>query len=177
MPYADRTSPEARRSAVEATRRWRQKNPEKVKAYREATREQRRITRRKWADANREQTRASNRAWYEANRQKALQDHRRWKFGLDPDRFQALWDSQGGRCAICGIPMVQLAGTRADRVLAVHVDHDHRCCSGKRSCGRCVRGLLCNGCNRGLGSFADDPDRLLKAAEYMNRYRSGDWEG
>ena len=29
----------------------------------------------------------------------------------------------------------------------IHVDHDHECCRMKnRSCGKCVRGLLCHGC-------------------------------
>ena len=31
------------------------------------------------------------------------------------------------------------------------VDHDHGCCPGPSSCGKCVRGLAHEGCNRRLG--------------------------
>lgn len=53
----------------------------------------------------------------------------------------------------------------------LHVDHDHKCCPGKYSCGQCVCGFLCNNCNNGLGRFKDDPNRLRKAAEYIERTR------
>ena len=49
---------------------------------------------------------------------------------------------QGGACAICKL---SVDGYR------LSVDHDHACCPGKTSCGRCVRGLLCTRCNWTLG--------------------------
>lgn len=50
------------------------------------------------------------------------------------------------------------------------VDHDHSCCSDRNtSCGECIRGILCDKCNRALGYMMDDPERLIKAAEYLRR--------
>lgn len=59
-------------------------------------------------------------------------------------------------CSICG-----------DRG-RISVDHDHSCCPGEKSCGKCVRGPLCGLCNLGLGAFRDNTDRLMKAVEYLN---------
>jgi hypothetical protein len=70
--------------------------------------------------------------------------------------------AQGGGCAICGATEPGGRGT-------FHVDHDHGCCAGtnRKTCGSCVRGLLCNGCNIGLGAFADDTTRLAAAIAYL----------
>jgi hypothetical protein len=72
-------------------------------------------------------------------------------------------DTQGGRCAICG------AAEAGGRYNTWHIDHDHGCCDGGSSCGRCVRGLLCNKCNLALGYFMDDPARLRAALDYLER--------
>jgi len=49
------------------------------------------------------------------------------------------------------------------------VDHDHECCPDEKSCGKCVRGLLCNWCNRMIGMARDDPQRLRSAIAYLKR--------
>lgn len=84
-------------------------------------------------------------------------------FGLNRVTFAALLVVQGGGCAICG-------GQSTDG-RNFHVDHDHACCPAGRSCGRCVRGLLCNGCNVGIGMLGDDAARLRKAADYLGASR------
>lgn len=71
---------------------------------------------------------------------------------------------QGGVCAICG------GGAKENRYL--HIDHDHSHHDDRRrGCPNCLRGLLCEKCNRGIGSFDDDTGRLLSAVEYINKYK------
>jgi hypothetical protein len=76
-------------------------------------------------------------------------------YGLSPADHAALMERQGGRCAICDKP------PPPNRRL--HVDHDHET-------GR-VRGLLCNGCNSGLGALGDDEAGLLRALAYLRARR------
>jgi recombination endonuclease VII len=94
------------------------------------------------------------------------QEKNRWdrfkKHGLSKDTALALIQKQRGCCAVC---RCQLSWG------FVHVDHDHRCCSGEFSCGRCVRGFLCPGCNVGLGNFNDAPTKLEAAATYIRSWK------
>lgn len=48
-----------------------------------------------------------------------------------------------------------------------YVDHDHKCCSGDKSCGKCVRGILCPGCNTGM-HYYDKEGWVDNAKEYLN---------
>jgi hypothetical protein len=50
-----------------------------------------------------------------------------------------------------------------------NVDHDHACCAALKSCGKCVRGLLCGRCNKVLGMLEQEP-HLLPA--YLSSYLS-----
>lgn len=77
-------------------------------------------------------------------------------YNISLDKWRQMVSEQGGACAICG-----------DSARTLHVDHDHACCPGQRSCGKCVRKLLCGPCNRGIGLFKDSPEILAKAAEYL----------
>ena len=70
--------------------------------------------------------------------------HRLSRYGLTDEDFGRLLDAQGNACAMCFEPF--------EDGHPVFVDHDHACCPDeKRSCGKCVRGLLCLRCNIGLG--------------------------
>ena len=53
------------------------------------------------------------------------------------------------RCEICDIPFpIDKHGRRA-----CIIDHDHNCCPKSASCGQCLRGILCQGCNTRLGAL------------------------
>lgn len=93
-------------------------------------------------------------------------------YGLEPGEYTALYEFQGGRCAICQI------ATGSSKALAN--DHDHNCCPGGGSCGKCLRGLLCSPCNLLIGRYS--PAALTRALEYIRdppmarfrRVRTGD---
>lgn len=83
-------------------------------------------------------------------------------YGITLDEYLVMLESQGGVCKICG--RVNENG------MELSVDHDHTCCSGRKACGKCIRGLLCNPCNRALGYMRDDPDRMDAAAAYIRAF-------
>lgn len=86
------------------------------------------------------------------------------KFGISPDQYAAMLKAQGGGCAVCG--------EQCSSGKALAIDHDHSCCPGQRTCGKCVRGLLCQRCNLGIGMFGEDPQRLWTAMVYVAKART-----
>ncbi|AKL88331.1 endonuclease VII [Gordonia phage GMA6] len=80
-----------------------------------------------------------------------LRKDRLSRYGVTVTWFSQRLKRQRGRCAIC----------RRKMPYTLCVDHCHE--TGK------VRGLLCISCNRGLGFFADDPKRMQRAIEYLER--------
>ena len=103
---------------------------------------------------------------YKENSEKISTRHRLRSlkaYGLSKEDFQAM----GGTCWICGTDEPGGGGNGGN----LHVDHDHRCCpSERKSCGKCVRGLLCRKCNTGLGMFKDNPELLRGAADYIEKF-------
>lgn len=79
------------------------------------------------------------------------------KYGLNHNEFGKIFAAQKGKCAICRKADVGRKGSTT-----LHVDHCHKT--------RMVRGLLCNGCNNGLGRFKDDPTLLRKAIAYLKKH-------
>lgn len=80
-------------------------------------------------------------------------------YNITREQYDALIEQQAGRCAICN-------EAQRDRLC---VDHDHRCCPGPRSCGRCVRGLLCQRCNLML-AFVENANLMASTDAYLSRY-------
>lgn len=74
-------------------------------------------------------------------------------YNITIDFYLDLLDKQDGKCAICQSPPLK-------KRLAI--DHDHTCCDGDSSCGKCIRGLLCASCNTGLG-YAQDSVSILES--------------
>lgn len=81
------------------------------------------------------------------------------KYGITKVIFEKMLADQNGVCAIC-------KGKPNRNYLSV--DHDHACCPGVKTCGNCIRGLLCAACNAFLGRVNDNPDTLI---EYLNKSR------
>lgn len=79
-------------------------------------------------------------------------------YNLSPQAIASIIVRQRGCCPIC-----QRALT--DKFV---VDHDHKCCpESKSSCGKCIRGFLCDSCNRGIGLLGDSSANLQRARSYL----------
>ncbi len=96
------------------------------------------------------------------------------RFRMTSHRYRELLVAQAGVCAICGEGAVRgEAGP-----VPLSIDHDHFCCASRYStCGDCVRGLLCPGCNGFLGLLEmgsdpvrDEPWWLAAATAYLRRH-------
>ena len=73
---------------------------------------------------------------------------------------------QGGHCCLCD---------KLPSIRKFQVDHDHKCCptdkTHRKTCGNCVRGLLCEGCNTTLGYLED----VLLQAHSHPTAKQGTW--
>lgn len=81
-----------------------------------------------------------------ANRAVALMRYH----GITVEQFDELFAKQGNLCAIC-----------RTEIAKPHVDHCHET--------NVIRGILCAHCNTAIGLLGDDPERMLRAAEYVSQ--------
>lgn len=107
---------------------------------------------------NPERHRNSSKRWAANNREKARDSRLKSVYGLPIGDYERLLAEQGGGCAICG---TTVPGSRTERF---HVDHCHD--TGE------VRGLLCSGCNMGIGQLKHDQARLLSAQAYLDKAKA-----
>lgn len=91
--------------------------------------------------------------------QNSYQKEYRWKsVEAEIGTRDSLLKKCGRKCEICN---------RDVDLDSMRIDHDHSCCPKGSYCKDCVRGVLCNGCNSGLGMFLDNPDSLTAAVVYV----------
>jgi predicted RNA-binding Zn-ribbon protein involved in translation (DUF1610 family) len=76
----------------------------------------------------------------------------RKQYGISTQQFAELLEFQGGGCAICAKPIENIRRR-------MNIDHDHE--TNK------VRGILCTGCNTGIGHLGDNIEGLQKALYYL----------
>jgi hypothetical protein len=89
------------------------------------------------------------------------------KYGLSPEDVRTRLEAQDYRCTICKKPFEPDNGRRPE------VDHDHSHCPGQITCGKCLRDIICQPCNRMLGAAGDDGDDvdvLQAGIDYVNRW-------
>lgn len=79
------------------------------------------------------------------------------EYGISPTQFTNMLEEQGFACLICGDSSISI----------LSLDHDHQT--------QGVRGLLCNNCNCGLGSFKDSIIFLARAAAYLSNFENPDF--
>lgn len=79
------------------------------------------------------------------------------KYGITEEFYQKEREAQKHCCKICG------KHESNQKHGKLYVDHCHET--------ELYRGLLCNSCNTGLGSFRDNEELMLKAIEYVKENR------
>ena len=165
---------------------YREKNKKAIKEYREKNKEQIAAQKKEYNKKNKEQIAAYAKEYNEKNKEqiaaqrkeyrkinkvliadisqvwrnkpetkKALREYNRMvNYGLTPDRFNSMLKEQNNKCKLCLVEFDELVFNHT-----LNVDHCHT--TNK------VRGLLCSLCNRGLGQFKDNIERLTQAINYL----------
>lgn len=78
-------------------------------------------------------------------------------YGITLEGYNKIFREQTGCCAICGTHQSELKQKLC-------IDHNHLADEN--------RGLLCSGCNKGLGFFKDNHCLLFKAARYLKIHKT-----
>lgn len=120
---------------------------------------------RKWKAENKDRAIQKGNEWRKNNVEKVKEYQRtsnlRKNFGIGIEEYETLLSEQNGVCAICA-QFETFIHKATGKPARLAVDHCHT--SGN------VRKLLCKACNNGLGLFRDNPELLIKAADYLKEH-------
>ena len=90
--------------------------------------------------------------YYKENKDRFRNSNYKRTYGISLDDYNSILTKQNFKCVLCGRHTSEVSR-------GLHVDHCHE--TGK------VRGLLCLGCNAGLGMLGDNVEGLEKAIKYL----------
>lgn len=138
---------ECKECAKERTRRYNISRKSHISAYKKV-----------YHELNRDELNRKRRELWHKNKTKEGIKNQWLKtcFGITLDDYNKMLENQNNKCAICGRDSSEFK-------LALHVDHDHNT--------KQVRSLLCSNCNTGIGCFKENIDTILKAIDYLNKYK------
>jgi hypothetical protein len=112
---------------------------------------------KKWRETHLEYVKAANKEWVAKNPEAVRGYILKRRYGIGIVEFDRMLAEQGG----CGICVGSDSGVSGRKM---SVDHDHK--TGK------VRGILCRGCNSGIGFLKEDIAVIESAAAYVDRWGS-----
>jgi hypothetical protein len=138
-----------KKCADESSRLWKINHPgwntKKSNNWRKNKPEQYKEWYKGYIQNNRERKNEVSKTHYIKNRDKLFCK----KYNCTQEQLDELRSRSNEKCEICGIESKKL-----------HIDHNHK--TGK------LRGILCNRCNMGIGSFEDSMELFQKVIEYLN---------
>ena len=143
--------PESKKKQSERMKAWRDENRERVKEYQKV-----------WRENNAEHVSKYSKSYMKTYQEKEIvqetirKRHLKKHYSMTPECFNKMWDAQNGKCAICNCDMLPRGRFKASAC----VDHNHKTNE--------IRGLLCRGCNHGIGNLKDSPLVLQNAINYLN---------
>lgn len=122
--------------------------------YRPLCKECERKRHAEYVEKNKDAINKWRRERYRKNPERWRAEGIKYRYGITVTQYNKMYAAQRGCCAIC-----KTHESRLDRKL--DVDHCHST--------NAVRGLLCRGCNRGIGFFEDDIERLKAAIKFLKK--------
>jgi hypothetical protein len=125
---------------------------------------QKKARQKAWYEANKEYVLAKQKEYYSGAKNMAASSRLLKHFGITLSQYDAMFEAQGGRCAICR--RKQIIYDRHGNLRRLSVDHDHKT-------GR-VRQLLCSPCNTSIGLVKENIETLNGIIDYIKKH--GEYE-